>query len=458
MYEQDTIAAIATPPGEGAVAIVRMSGIDAEKIAARIFVRSANKQDRLASHRLYHGTLRDPHSERMVDEVLLTIMRRPRSYTGEDLVEVHCHGGALLPSQVLRVILAQGARQAEPGEFTKRAFLNGRLDLAQAEAVLDLIRAKTATSAELALNQASGSLSVHVDALRQELLDILVQVEAAIDFPDEDIELLQAPNLIEKTVLLSERILSISATYRWGRLFREGARTCICGRPNVGKSSLLNALLGENRVIVTATPGTTRDVIEEAINLDGLPVALWDTAGIREASDEVERLGVERSRQYLEKADAAIVVLDGSERLTPEDLTLLGSVGDRKKLVVINKSDLPLAFTPDDLAYHVGISECVVVSAKTGSGIDWLKINLRNLLLDRQVEPGVIVTNVRHHSSLIRAAHGLQSAATAMRTGLAPELAAVNLNEAREALEEIIGLVSNENILERIFSNYCIGK
>jgi tRNA modification GTPase len=458
MYEQDTIAAIATPPGEGAVAIVRMSGIDAEKIAARIFVRSANKQDRLASHKLYHGTLRDPYSERMLDEVLLTIMRRPRSYTGEDVVEVHCHGGAFLPSQVLRVILAQGARQAEPGEFTKRAFLNGRLDLAQAEAVLDLIRAKTATSAELALNQASGSLSVHVDALRQELLDILVQVEAAIDFPDEDIELLQAQNLIEKTVLLSEKILSISATYRWGRLFREGARACICGRPNVGKSSLLNALLGENRVIVTAIPGTTRDVIEEAINLDGLPVALWDTAGIREASDEVERLGVERSRQYLEKADAAIMVLDGSERLTPEDLTLLGSVGDKKKLVVMNKSDLPLAFTLDDLAYHVGTSQCVAVSAKTGSGIDWLKINLRNLLLDRQIEPGVIITNVRHHSSLIRAADGLQSAATAMRSGLSPELAAVNLNEAREALEEIIGMVSNENILERIFSNYCIGK
>jgi len=458
MYEQDTIAAIATPPGEGAVAIVRMSGIDAEKIAASIFVRSANKRDRLASHRLYHGSIRDPRTERVLDEVLLTIMRRPHSYTGEDVVEVHCHGGAYIPRQILRMILAQGARQADPGEFTKRAFLNGKLDLAQAEAVLDLIRAKTATSAELALNQASGSLSLHVDALRQELLDILVQVEAAIDFPDEEIELLQSPKLIQKIVSLADKILAISATYNWGRLFREGAKVCICGRPNVGKSSLLNALLGENRVIVTPIPGTTRDVIEEAINLDGLPVVLWDTAGIRQTNDEVERLGVELSRLHLEKADAAVLVFDGSERLTPEDLTLLGSVGDRKKLVVTNKSDLPMELSLEDLAASVAISNCVAVSAKTGNGIDRLKVYLRKLLLDHQVEPGAVVTNVRHHSSLIRAADSLQSAATALRSGLSPELAAVNLNEAREGLEEIIGLINNENILEQVFSNFCIGK
>jgi tRNA modification GTPase len=458
MYEQDTIAAIATPPGEGAVAIVRVSGIDAERIAKRIFTRSRGKNGKLTSHMLYHGSIRDPQTESVVDEVLLTIMRQPRSYTGEDVVEVHCHGGAFLSCRVLGVILGQGARQAEAGEFTKRAFLNGKLDLAQAEAVLDLIRARTAKGAELALNQASGALSKHVGELREELLDILVQVEAAIDFPDEDIELLQRPKLVEKISRLANKINVISATYEWGRLFREGAKVCICGRPNVGKSSLLNALLGAARVIVTPIPGTTRDVIEESINLDGLPVVIWDTAGIRETGDQIEQLGVEMSRQYLAKADAAIVVFDGSEELTAGDLTVLDSVRDKKRLVVINKNDLPMALSVDEIKRQDAEAALVLVSAKSGDSIDPLKSVLRDLLLNYQAEPDVAVTNVRHHSKLLRSAESLEQGAEAIRTGLPPELAAVNLNEAREALEEIIGIVNNDDILERVFKNFCIGK
>jgi tRNA modification GTPase len=458
MYEQDTIAAIATAPGEAAVAIVRISGIDAEKIAAKIFVRGENKQGRLASHKLYHGTIRDPRTAQILDEVLLTVMRGPRSYTGEDVVEVHCHGGVFLCGEILRLILVQGARHAEPGEFTRRAFLNGKLDLTQAEAVLDVIRARTLTSAELALSQASGSLSAHIAVLRQDLLDILVQVEAAIDFPDEEIELLQGHQLVAKIVRLANKINEISATYDWGRLYREGAKVCLCGRPNVGKSSLLNALLGANRVIVTAIPGTTRDVIEEVINLDGLPVALWDTAGIRDAGDEVERLGVELSREHVEKADAVMVVLDGSEPLASEDLTLIRSVGKRKKLVTINKSDLPMKLSFDDLVGSVTRADCVSASAKTGAGIEQLKIQLRQLLLDHQAEPGPVLTNIRHRGSLMRAADGLAAAAQALRSGLPPELVAVNLNEAREGLEEIVGLINSENILEQVFSNFCIGK
>ena len=458
MYEQDTIAAIATPPGEGGVAIVRVSGVDAERIAERVFIRSGNKNGKLKSHMLYHGMVRDPQTESVADEVLLTIMRQPRSYTGEDVVEVHCHGGAFLSRQILGLILAQGARQAEAGEFTKRAFLNGKLDLTQAEAVLDIIRARTAKGAELALSQASGALSKHVGELREVLLDILVQVEAAIDFPDEDIELLQRPKLVEKIAGLADKISAIAATYEWGRLFREGAQVCICGRPNVGKSSLLNALLGEARVIVTPIPGTTRDVIEESINLDGLPVVIWDTAGIRETSDQVEQLGVRLARQYLGKADVVLVVFDGSEKLTAEDFALLASVRAKKRLVVINKNDLPMAFSVDDIQRHDAAAALVLVSAKSADGIDHLKSTLRNSLLNYRSEPVVAVTNIRHRNDLLRSASFLEQAANTLDSGLPPELASVHLHESREALEEIIGLVNNDDILERIFRNFCIGK
>src|SRR5215471_3856636 len=312
MYKQDTIAAIATPRGAGSVAIIRISGIDAEQIAAKIFSRPQGKNGKLQSHRLYHGTVRDPNSARALDEVLLAIMRQPRSYTGEDVVEIHCHGGAFIARRVLQLVLSEGARQAETGEFTKRAFLNGRLDLAQAEAVLDLIRARTDKSAALALSQITGNLSHWVDELREDLLNLLVQVEAAIDFPEEEIELLRRQELAREVACLCDKISIISSTYEWTRLLREGASVCLCGRPNVGKSSLLNALLGEERVIVTPVAGTTRDVIEESINLNGLPVVLWDTAGIHNTSDEIESLGVNLARDYLERSDARIVVLDGS--------------------------------------------------------------------------------------------------------------------------------------------------
>src|SRR5215468_2606675 len=310
MYKEDTIAAVATPAGEGGVGIVRVSGPEAERIASVLFVRAEGKNGRLKSHMLHYGTIREPKSEKILDQVLLTIMRKPRSYTGEDVVEVHCHGGVFVVRRILGLILAQGARHAEPGEFTKRAFLNGRLDLAQAEGVLDLIAARTERGADLALSQIKGEFSSWIADLREQLLDILAQVEAAIDFPEEEIEFLERPALIAKIDSLRLKISVILSTYEWGRLLREGARLCICGRPNVGKSSLFNALLGEERVIVTPIAGTTRDVIEESINLNGLPVVLSDTAGIRDATDDVERIGVKLSREQLEKADAVVVVLD----------------------------------------------------------------------------------------------------------------------------------------------------
>ena len=458
MYEEDTIAAIATPPGEGGIAVIRISGADAENIATKIFARAQGKNGRLASHRLYHGEIHEPQSNSMVDDVLLTIMRKPRSYTGEDVVEIHCHGGAFLSHKILGLALSQGARQAEPGEFTKRAFLNGKMDLSQAEAVLDLIRARTDKAAALALTQARGELSKWVHGLREELLDILVQVEAAIDFPEEEIELLKRPDVIQKIGNLRSGILDIISTYEWGRLFREGARVCICGRPNVGKSSLLNALLGQERVIVTPVPGTTRDVIEEAINLDGLPVVLWDTAGLRETDDQIEQMGVNLSRQYLEKADALIVVLDGSTKLTQDDKVLLRNVEAKKVLIAVNKDDLPQTLSPEDLSRFSDSRTIVRVSAKSGEGINVLQKKLRDLVIDCEREPAMVLTNLRHRNALLRGETALRHAETTLGEGYAAEFVAVDLNETRDALGEIIGTVSNEDILERIFSNFCIGK
>jgi tRNA modification GTPase len=459
MYKQDTIAAIATPPGEGSIAVIRMSGGDAERITARIFFRNRDENNKLQSHRLYHGTVRDPKTARAVDEVLLAIMRQPRSYTGEDVVEIHCHGGAFVTEQMLQLVLSEGARQAQPGEFTKRAFLNGRIDLSQAEAVLDLIRARTDRGAALALDQASGNLSHWVGGLRSELLNLLVQVEAAIDFPDEEIELLKRPELALEISALTDKILYISETYEWTRLFREGAKVCICGRPNVGKSSLLNALLGEERVIVTPIAGTTRDVIEESISLEGLPVVLWDTAGIRDSTDEIEQIGVRLARDYLEKADARIVVIDGSLPLSAEDTELVVATNGPRALIAINKSDLPESLSEDRLKSLGCPTKYCRVSAKTGEGVSELKQALRNLILDKEIEfSPVAITNLRQRSALQRTENALRHAAESLREGFAAEFVAVDLNEAREALEEITGLINNEDILDKIFSNFCIGK
>lgn len=457
MYEEDTIAAIATPPGEGGIAIIRISGTSAESIATKIFARSRGKNGRLTSHRLYHGAICDPMTNGKVDEVLLTIMRKPRSYTGEDVVEIHCHGGVFLSRKILGLALSQGARQAEPGEFTKRAFLNAKMDLSQAEAVLDLIRARTDKSAQLALNQAGGELSKWVHELREELLDILVQIEAAIDFPDEEIDLLKRQELIEEIDRLQTKIHDILTTYEWGRLFREGARVCICGRPNVGKSSLLNLLVGEQRVIVTPVPGTTRDVVEEALNLDGLPLALWDTAGIRETEDQIEQLGVSLSRQYLEKADALIVVLDGSEPLTCDDEALLSRCVARKVLIAINKVDLPRAFSTGALE-KFGAHPLALVSARTGEGVGELKKRLRELVLQTEVAPHLVLTNLRHKNALARGKAALEKAKAAISAGFASEFVAVDLHEVSDALEEILGKITNAHILERVFKEFCIGK
>ena len=458
MYKEDTIAAIATPIGEGGVGIVRVSGADAERIATAIFLKAQGKNGKLKSHKLYYGTIRDPKTDKILDQALLTIMHKPHSYTGEDVLEVHCHGGVFVVHRILGVVLAQGARHADPGEFTKRAFLNGRLDLAQAEAVLDLVAARTEKGVDLALSQINGELSNWVSDLREQLLDILAQIEAAIDFPEEEIELVEGSALIAKIDGLREKINAILRTYEWGRLFREGARVCICGRPNVGKSSLFNALVGEERAIVTPIPGTTRDVIEESINLDGLPTVLSDTAGIRDATDEVERIGVNLSRVNFEKAEAVIVVLDGSVAITAEDRTFLSSTTNKMGLIAINKIDLEQRVDRGQLRQFVGNKKILPVSATKGHAIQELRKSLRELILHTDAEPPFVITNLRHKTALSCGEQALADAGLALEQMQPPEVVAVALQQAKESLEEVIGLIRKEDILELIFGKFCIGK
>lgn len=455
VYRADTIAAVATPPGEGGVALVRLSGPDAERIGREVLVR---KDVSWESHRLYYGRVRDPARGVVVDEVMFAFLRQPKSYTGEDTVEIHCHGGPYVVRQVLGLVLAHGARHAEPGEFTKRAFLNGRLDLTQAEAVLDLIRSRTDKAAGVALGQMEGGLSQEVRTLREQLVDTLVQVEAAIDFPEEEIELLRQAALAGKVAGVVDRISVLIDSYEWGRLIREGVRVCIVGRPNVGKSSLMNALLGVERAIVTATPGTTRDFIEEAVNLDGLPVVLWDTAGIRGGTEGVEQVGIDVTLERLDESEGCLLVLDGSAPLTDEDVEVMQRVRDKQGLVVVNKSDLGQRLAPADVSETLPRLEQVGVSALTRQGLDELRTALRGCFLDSSKESEIVVTNVRHKAALERARSSLSEVQRAMEQGMPPDIVAVDLQEARDDLEEIIGAVTNDDILERIFSQFCIGK
>lgn len=460
MYIKDTIAAVATPPGPGGIAIVRTSGPDAERIAAGIFVSSGGTESQtFVSHRLHHGHVRDPRTGSIFDEVLLAFMRAPRSYTGEDTVEIQCHGSPFIVRTVLHLILARGARHAEAGEFTKRAFLNGRLDLAQAEGVLELVQANSAKAAGIALGQLGGGLSNLIAVLREDLVQVLVQIEAAIDFPEEDIELVHQGELSGRVRSLIGNIESLIASYQWGKLIREGVRICILGRPNVGKSSLLNALLGEERAIVTAIPGTTRDFIEETVNLDGLPATLWDTAGVRVGADGIERLGIDRTWAKVEDSDGILIVVDGSLPVTTEDQYIMDSVQAKKGIVVINKADLPQSFSSSAVSGTLAEWPRISVSALQHQGLAALKEELRQCFINSTAEePEVIVTNSRHKAALERAKHSLDEVLSTLTEGMPPEMVAVDLQGARESLETIIGTVTNDEVLDRIFSQFCIGK
>lgn len=456
---EDTIAAIATPPGPGAIGVIKISGPEAETIAHRLF-RPKKPRKYFESHRLYYGHILDPENGEVIDEVLVALMRKPHSYTREDVLEIYAHSGYLVLTRILELVLKSGARLAEPGEFTRRAFLNGRIDLAQAEAVQELITARSESALKLALNQLSGKFSERINEVKERLLSLLAIVEAAVDFPEEDIEII-APAEMART--LREEILrpieKLVASFREGRIYREGLAVVLAGRPNVGKSSLLNALLREERAIVTPIPGTTRDVLEETAQIGGLPVRLIDTAGLRETEDVVEALGVAKAKEKLETADLVIFLVDGKELPTEEDRRLYEQVIERPHLVAVNKIDI----APEE---HLSKWERffpekpVFISAKEGTGLSELSRKVFEIVIGKgPSEPPEIAPNLRQKAALERAAEAVKRALGLLEQAAPlPELLAIELREALSALSEITGEVTTEDLLDRIFSTFCIGK
>jgi tRNA modification GTPase len=456
MTYDDTISAIATPPGEGGIGIVRLSGPAALAIAQTIF--RPLRPGPLRSYRLRYGHIVDPASGTVVDEVLAAPMLAPHSFTREDVVELSCHGGALPLQRTLELTLRAGARLAQPGEFTLRAFLNGRIDLTQAEATLDIIRAQTNTGLALAQAQLGGWLARDVRRLRAALLDALAAITVTLDFPEDEVE----PPDIGPTLRGSLRDLKrLLASAEQGIIYRQGARAALVGRPNVGKSSLLNALLRADRAIVTPIPGTTRDTLEEVANLDGIPVVLIDTAGMTESADLVERLGVERSRNALAAADLALLVLDSSQPLTPADEQIAALTLDKPTLLVWNKADQAPPTLPAPPLEHPSLLGSVATSAATGSGLPALAQTIAGALLGHgSVAPDSshLVTNPRHRDALSRAADLLHSVESGWSTGTPPDLVAGDLTAALNALGEITGDIVGEDLLDTIFSRFCIGK
>ena len=457
-----TIAAVSTAPGPGGIAIVRLSGPSAELILTRLF-RPTQTRFPLDSHHLALGRIVDPDTGRVLDEVLAVLMRAPHSYTREDVAEIHTHGGPVVTGRVLELTLRAGARLAEPGEFTKRAFLAGRIDLSQAEAVAELIAAKGRAEAELAMAQLAGGLKERVLALREPLLDVLAHLEVALDFPEEEADILdpcQAAARLEKEALaLLDELL---ASYESGRLFREGLELAIVGRPNVGKSSLLNRLLGDELAIVTPSPGTTRDLIEAEALVGGIPLTLVDTAGLETpARDEAEAEGQRRARARTAEADLVLLVLDQSQPLGNEDRRLLNLVRERPLIGVLNKMDLSPAFDPAQAASLLAPAPVARVSAKTGQGLGDLQALILEVVIGGRTRPDrlpALVPNARHRQALEEARGPLLAAIEGLRGGLPPEIVALEMQTALDRLGRITGQTLPEDVLDRIFETFCLGK
>ncbi|MCD2257166.1 tRNA uridine-5-carboxymethylaminomethyl(34) synthesis GTPase MnmE [Lactobacillus sp. CC-MHH1034] len=457
--EYDTIAAISTPVGEGAISIVRLSGEDSVAIANRVF--RGKDLSKVPSHTINYGHIVDPETDEVIDEVMVSVMRAPKTFTREDVIEINCHGGLLATNHILQLLLAHGARAAEPGEYTKRAFLNGRIDLTQAESVMDLIRAKTDRAMQVAVNQLDGNLAHLIQNLRQEILQVLAQVEVNIDYPEYDEDELTTKMLLEKADLVGQQIDTLLKTARQGKVLREGLATAIIGRPNVGKSSLLNYLLHEDKAIVTDVAGTTRDVIEEYVNVNGVPLKLVDTAGIHKTEDKVEKIGVDRSRQALAQAELVLLVLNQSEPITDEDRELLKATQAKKRIILLNKTDLPARLKPAELASYLAPDERPInISILKQSGTDTLETKISELFFGgiETNQATVLVTNARQIGLLQQAKQSLEDVKSGIAAGMPIDLVQIDMTNCWDKLGEITGESAPDELITQLFSQFCLGK
>jgi tRNA modification GTPase len=455
----DTIAAISTPMGEGAIAIVRLSGEESLQIANKIF--KGKELIEVPTHTIHYGHIVDTTSGNTVEEVMVSVMRAPRTFTRENVVEINCHGGLVSVNKVLQLVLANGARLAEPGEFTKRAFLNGRIDLSQAEAVMDLIRAKTDRAMSVAIGQMEGRLSKLIQQLRQELLETLAHVEVNIDYPEyDDVEEMTHSLLIDRASNVKKEIEKLLVTSQQGKILREGLSTVIIGRPNVGKSSLLNSLVHENKAIVTDIPGTTRDVIEEYVNVRGVPLRLLDTAGIRETEDIVERIGVERSRKVLKEADLILLVLNYNDELTPEDEKLFEAVKGMDVIIIVNKTDLPKHINMERVKELSKDYPLITTSLLEDLGVEQLEEAISSLFFTGSIDAQdmTYVSNSRHIALLSQAKRTIEDAINGTQNGIPIDLVQIDLTRTWELLGEIVGDTVHESLIDQLFSQFCLGK
>lgn len=452
----DTIAAISTPKGEGGIGIIRISGDKSFEILSKIF-NTKNPNKDLGFYKFNYGFIHD--KGKIIDEVMIVRMKAPKTYTCEDVVEINCHGGYFVTEKVLELVLKNGARHAEKGEFTKRAFMNGRIDLSQAEAVMDLIHGKTEKSISLSLDQLRGDLKNKINNFKKSLLDVTAHVNVVLDYPEEGIDDPLPENLRKNLEKVYKEANLLIESYDKGKKIKEGIKTVIVGKPNVGKSTLLNSLLREERAIVTHVPGTTRDIIEEIINIKGIPLVLTDTAGIRKTDDIVENIGVEKSKQLIEKADLILLVLDASEKLEKEDMEVIEKIkeNNKKTIVLLNKIDLERKL---DLSSY-NLENIVEISAKDNIGIEEMEDKIYSYIVEEDVEntsEKLIITNIRHKTALEKTKEAVKNIFETIDTGMPMDLISVDLKEALDSLSEITGEISSEDILEHIFGNFCVGK
>lgn len=456
----DTITSISTPMGEGAIGIVRLSGPQAIEIGD-ILYKGKKKLSEVETHTINYGHIIDPETNDTVEEVMVSVLRAPKTFTREDIIEINCHGGILTINRILELTMTYGARMAEPGEYTKRAFLNGRIDLSQAEAVMDFIRSKTDRASKVAMNQIEGRLSDLIKKQRQSILEILAQVEVNIDYPEyDDVEDATTDFLLEQSKRIKEEINRLLETGAQGKIMREGLSTVIVGRPNVGKSSMLNNLIQDNKAIVTEVAGTTRDVLEEYVNVRGVPLRLVDTAGIRDTEDIVEKIGVERSRKALSEADLILFVLNNNEPLTEDDQTLFEVIKNEDVIVIINKTDLEQRLDVSELREMIGDMPLIQTSMLKQEGIDELEIQIKDLFFGGEVQNQdmTYVSNSRHISLLKQARQSIQDAIDAAESGIPMDMVQIDLTRTWEILGEIIGESASDELIDQLFSQFCLGK